>query len=113
MKESEIKFKVELDDQNVPDKIYWEATDNPNEGLEQTRAISIAVWDHFHTGTLKIDLWTKDMEVGDMKRFYIEIMSGIANTVEGATGDKHMSDEIHALCKVLSRKLEEELRNQK
>ncbi len=110
MKNSEINFRVELDNQNVPDKIYWDATDNPNEGINDTRAIAVAVWDHYHRGTLKIDLWTKDMEVIEMKRFYIEIMSGIADTLLTATNDKKMADSIEGLCQQLSKSLEEEIK---
>jgi gliding motility-associated protein GldC len=110
MKSSEIHFTVELDNQNVPDKINWMATDNPNEGINDTRAIAIAVWDHYHRGTLKIDLWTKDMEVFEMKRFYIEIMSGIADTLLTATNDRVMADSIEGLCETLSKKLDEEMK---
>ncbi|HEV7349603.1 gliding motility protein GldC [Telluribacter sp.] len=110
MKKSDIHFSVELDNQNIPEKIFWEATDNPNEGINDTRAIAIAVWDHYHRGTLKIDLWTKDMEVFDMKRFYIEIMSGIADTLLTATNDKKMADSIEGLCQNLSKNLEEEMK---
>jgi len=110
MKSSEIHFTVDLDNQNVPDKIHWSATDNPNEGINDTRAIAIAVWDHYHRGTLKIDLWTKDMEVFEMKRFYIEIMSGIADTLLTATNDTAMSEAIEGVCETLSRKLDEEMK---
>ena len=110
MKKSEIHFTVELDDKNVPDKIFWEATDNPNEGINDTRAIAVAVWDHYHRGTLKIDLWSKDMEVFDMKRFYIEIMSGISDTLLTATNDKKMADAIEGLCENLSKMLDEEMK---
>lgn len=113
MKKSDIHFSVELDNHNVPEKIYWEATDNPNEGLSDTRAIAISLWDHYHTSTLKIDLWTKDMEVVDMKRFLIEIMSGIADTAVNATGDQRMATEIENTCRVLSKRLEEEIKQQK
>ncbi|QRQ99994.1 gliding motility protein GldC [Dyadobacter sandarakinus] len=110
MKKSEIHFTVELDQQSIPEKIFWDATDNPNEGINDTRAIAIAVWDHYHKGTLKIDLWTKDMEVFDMKRFYIELMSGIADTMLTATGDKAMAEAIEGTCEILSKKLDEEMK---
>lgn len=113
MKKSDIHFTVELDDQNIPEKIYWEATDNPNEGLSDTRAIAISLWDQYHNSTLKIDLWTKEMEVVDMKRFMIEIMSGIADTALNATGDQQMADDIERTCQVLSKRLEEEIKQQK
>lgn len=113
MRKSEINFTVELDNGNIPEKIYWDATDNPNEGLNDTKAIAIALWDHYHRGTMKIDLWTKDMEVGDMKRFYIEVMSGIADTIQTATGDQKMADDIDNLCKSMAKRLEEELKSMK
>jgi gliding motility-associated protein GldC len=74
MKHSEINFKIQLDDQNIPEQISWSATDNPNEGIEETKAILVATWDPYHKGTLTLPLWTKDMEVLDMKRFFIEIV---------------------------------------
>lgn len=113
LKTSEIKFTVQLDEANVPEKIYWEATDNPNEGLEETRAIALSVWDHFHRGTLKIDLWTKGMEVGDMKRFFIETVSGMAQALYTATGDTKMRDEAEDLCRTLTRHVEEQLKQEK
>lgn len=112
MKKSEIRFSVELDSSNVPDKIYWDATDNPNEGLSDTKAIAVALWDHYHRSTMKIDLWTKDMEVLDMKRFIIEVMSGLADTAMTATGDQRMADEIENLCRVISKRVEEEYKAQ-
>ena len=112
MKRSEIKFTVELDQQNIPDKIFWDATDNPNEGLEETKAIAISLWDHFHHNTLKIDLWTKDMPVGDMKRFYIETIAGMADALSTATGDQNMANEIHIVCRKLFKQLEEEIKKE-
>lgn len=113
MKKSDINFSVELDNENVPEKIYWDATDNPNEGLSDTRAIAISLWDHYHNSTLKIDLWTKDMEVVDMKRFLIEIMSGLADTALSATNDQNMANDIENTCRTLSKRLDEEIKAQK
>ncbi len=113
MKKSDINFSVELDNENVPEKIYWDATDNPNEGLGDTRAIAISLWDHYHNSTLKIDLWTKDMEVVDMKRFLIEIMSGLADTALSATNDQNMANDIENTCRILSKRLDEEIKAQK
>jgi len=110
MRKSEIKFSVELDDKNFPDKIFWDATDNPNEGIHDTRAIAVAVWDHYHKGTLKIDLWTKQMEVFDMKQFYIEVMRGVAETMVNATGDTRFAQKVEGLCKELSHDLREEIK---
>jgi len=59
---------------------------------------------------LRIDLWTKDMEVFEMKRFYIELMSGIADTLLTATNDRGMADMIEGVCDTLSKRLDEEMK---
>jgi len=112
VKKSEIKFTITLDDEKIPDQIHWEATDNPNEGIEEAKSISISVWDHFHKGTMKIDLWTKDMPMDEMKRFIIESIGGLGETLLSATGDTKMSGAIDVLCRDLTRHVEEEMRKQ-
>lgn len=98
MKKSKIQFEVQLDDKNIPENIYWEATDKEDDGTNQTRSISIAVWDHFQHNTLRIDLWTKEMSVDDQKRFYIDCIGGMAQSILSATGDEFMAQEMNALC---------------
>ena len=110
MKQSEINFQIQLDDQSIPEQISWSATDNPNEGIEETKSIFVAVWDHYHKGLLALPLWTKDMEVFDMKRFYIEVIGSVADTLANATGDQKMVGHIENLCKVLSKDLQEEIK---
>ncbi|GAB4335602.1 MAG: gliding motility protein GldC [Flammeovirgaceae bacterium] len=110
MKLSEIKFNVELDDQNIPDKIFWRATDGASQGLEETKAISISVWDHLYKESLRIDLWAKDMPVHELKRFYIDIVGGLANSLRTATGDEFMASEMDKLCSKLVTHLQNEMK---
>jgi len=99
MKKSKINFEIELDGNNIPEKIHWQATDNPSGGqLEETRSISLALWDHKEWNTLRIDLWTKEMTVDEMKRFYIDCLGGLAQSLLNATGDEYMSKEMNNLC---------------
>ncbi|MFN5169224.1 MAG: gliding motility protein GldC [Cyclobacteriaceae bacterium] len=101
MKESTIQFKVVLDAQNVPEKIEWDATDKPQEGPTETKSVSISLWDHQQKNTLRIDLWSKDMPVDEMKRFYIDCIGGLAQSALSATGDEVMSRQINDLCQRL------------
>ena len=101
MRNTEIKFKVTLDQNNIPDKIEWEATDKPDPALSETKSISVALWDHLQKNTLRIDLWTKDMPVTEMKRFYIDCIGGLAQSALQATGDEYMAREINELCERL------------
>ncbi|HEY5824665.1 MAG TPA: gliding motility protein GldC [Cyclobacteriaceae bacterium] len=98
MKKSTIQFSVELDENNIPEKILWNATDKPEDDTSETKAISIALWDHTQKNTMRIDLWTKDMPVDDMKRFYIDCIGGLSQSVLTATGDEHMAKEMRLLC---------------
>jgi gliding motility-associated protein GldC len=101
MKKSKINFTVELDNNNIPDKIYWDATDKPDAELSETKSISIALWDHNQKNTLRIDLWAKDMPVEEMKKFYIDCLGGLAQSMLTSTGDEVMASETRALCQRL------------
>ena len=101
MKKSNINFSIELDEKNIPERILWEASEKPDPGLSESKAISIALWDHQQKNTLRIDLWTKDMPVEEMKRFYIDCIGGLAQSSLTATGDEFMSREMNALCQKL------------
>ena len=108
MRKTQINFSVELDNNNVPEKILWDATDKPEEGLSETKAISVALWDHQQKNTLRIDLWAKDMPVLEMKRFYIDCIGGLAQSALNSTGDEFLSSEMHALCEKLVKHLQAE-----
>ncbi len=101
MKKSNIHFTVELDTNNVPEKIFWDATEKPQPGPSETKSISVALWDHAEKNTLRIDLWSKDMPVDEMKRFYIDCIGGIAQSILSSTGDEFMANETSALCEKL------------
>ncbi|EKB47485.1 gliding motility protein GldC [Cecembia lonarensis] len=108
MKNSEIKFVVQLDEKNLPKTIQWDATDKEAGGLEATKSISLNVWDNLNHSTLRIDLWTEDMSVAEMKRFYIDILGGMAQTILNSTGDEYMSEEMKDLCDRLVKHVNEE-----
>lgn len=108
MKKSEIKLEVELDKDNIPERIVWDADDKDQPGPSETKSVSLSMWDHTTKNTLRIDLWSKDMPVDDMKRFYIDCIGGLAQSVLNATGDEYMSDELNALCDRLVQHLKEE-----
>lgn len=99
---------VELDPQNVPDKIFWNATDRDEDEISETKAISLSVWDYLQKNTLRIDLWTKEMPIDEMKRFCVDTIGGLAQTMLNATGDNYMADEMNNLCDKLVKHLEKE-----
>ena len=108
MKQSEINFTIHLDEDSVPERITWNASDKPGNTPEETKSLALSLWDHQQKNTLRIDLWTKDMPVLEMKRFYIDAIGGMAQSVLNATGDQFMSEEMQTLCDKLVEHLKKE-----
>jgi len=89
MKQTEINFKVSLDANNLPAKIEWNA---PDAGQNSTcKSMMVALWDEKENNTLRIDLWTKDMSVDEMKKFYIQNILTLTDTYLKATNDESTS----------------------
>jgi gliding motility-associated protein GldC len=108
MKRSDILFNVELDDKNIPEKIMWKSTDQKDAKLSETKSISISLWDHQLKSTLRIDLWTKEMPIDEMKKFYVDSIGGLAQSLINATGDQFMATEMNNLCDKLVAHLKKE-----
>ena len=106
MKKSEIYFSIALDENHVPEAISWRATD-AGEKIHFAKAINIALWDRQEPGTMKIDLWTKDMPVTEMKRFYIDTIGAMAESLNTATNDDVMVSKMRTLCEELVQHLHE------
>ncbi|MFY0629757.1 MAG: gliding motility protein GldC [Flavobacteriaceae bacterium] len=102
---SEIQFKVELDENRIPENISWSAEDGGIKD-ESSKAIMLAVWDHKKKDTLRMDLWTKDMPVDEMKQFFHQTLTSMASTFQRATNDEKMSATMRDFCDYFAEKLE-------
>ncbi len=103
MKTSEIVIQIELDENNVPEKIQWNASD-ANRSAE-AKAIILSVWDKNERNTLRIDLWTKDMEVDEMKYFVHQTILTLADSFERSTGEDKMAATMRDFCAYYAEKL--------
>lgn len=104
-KKSEIKFFVELDENKIPEKLSWTAQDGGIEA-EDSKAIMLSIWDHQAKETMRIDLWTKDMPVDEMKIFFHQTLVAMSDTFERATTDQKMADTMRDFCEYFAEKLE-------
>ncbi|MGG6230216.1 gliding motility protein GldC [Tenacibaculum sp. SDUM215027] len=102
---SKITFKVGLDENKVPEAITWNAEDGGIKD-EASKAIMLSVWDHKQKDTLRMDLWTKDMPVDEMKQFFHQTLVSMANSFERATNDEKMSATMRDFCDYFAEKLE-------
>ena len=91
---SEIRFNVSLDENKVPEKITWIATDADMDAELDSKAVMLSIFDTKSEETLRMDLWTKDMKVDEMKRFFHQTIVSMADTLQRATNEDKMSADL-------------------
>ncbi len=96
MKESEIKVSVQVDENNVPEKLTWHAS-SANES-SSCKAMILSLWDEKELNTLRVDLWTKDMTIDEMKQFFHQTLLTMTDTYERATNDKELTQDFRDFC---------------
>lgn len=109
---SEINFEIQLDNDRIPEKIFWDATENPNEGINETKAISISVWDHYHRGLLGINLWTKDMPVDEMNHFAVDMIGNLVQMLRDSTQDEKMINILEDAGRQITKHLNEQAKQE-
>ncbi len=102
---SKIELNIELDENKVPEKLNWTAKDG---GIlnQEAKAIMLSVWDSKTQETLRIDLWTKDMPIDEMKVFFHQTLVAMSNTFNRATQDEKMTATMKDFCDYFAEKLE-------
>lgn len=104
-KKSEINIEVVTDENHVPEEITWSAEDG-NIYKEESKAVMLSVWDNKKQETLRIDLWTKDMPVDEMKKFFHQTLVSMSDTYYRATQDDKMRDTMKDFCDYFAEKTE-------
>lgn len=105
-KKSEIKIHVELDDNRVPSKIEWEATESGFTQPKEASSFMLSLWDKEEKSTLGIDLWTKDMLVDDMNIHVHQVLLKIADTYRRATKNEEVFGMINKFAADFAEKLD-------
>ena len=105
VKTSEIAVKVGLNANNLPIGMKWTATDR-NIVDSPAKAMMLSMWDHTQNNTMKIDLWTKDMSVEEMKQFFHQTLLTMADSFEKATGEQNICEDLRDYCYHFADKME-------
>ncbi len=98
MQKKEINITVELDKDNIPTNIVWKADDLQGVDEVETRAMLLSLWDSNQKDTLKLDLWTKEMTIDEMKIFFHQTLLTMANTFEQSTNEENMAEDLRDYC---------------
>lgn len=92
-KRSTISVEVGLDQDKMPVEMKWKASDNsgPAQGC---KGMLLSLFNEQSKETMKIDLWTKEMQVVEMDRFMYQTLRGLADTYFKATGNKELANQM-------------------
>ena len=104
-KTSNINIKVTLDENRVPEELSWSAEDWGVKN-EEAKAMLLSMWDPKQKETLRIDLWTKDMPLDDMKQFFHQTLVTMADTFNRATQDEKMTETMKDFCDYFAEKMD-------
>ena len=103
VKTSEINIQVGLNANQLPLRMLWSASDGQIDNAEAA-AFLLSIWDPKSKNTMKIDLWTKDMPVDQMKMFLHQILVSLANTYQRATGEEDVAQWMEQMAEEFAAK---------
>ncbi len=104
---SDITIRVGLDHERVPVKIEWAASDmHPAGTFEACKAMAVALFAREQRDTLRIDLWTKEMQIQEMDRFMYQMLRSLSQTYLRATQNKDLAEEMARFAQHFGEKTE-------
>lgn len=107
VKESTIQINIGLNAENIPIAMDWFSTDNPDKiDVAPCKAMLLSLFDSDHKDTLKIDLWTNEMQVQEMDRFMFQTLRGLADTYFKATQNKDLAVDMQKFVQYFGEKTE-------
>ena len=98
MNQSTITIDVNLDENKIPHQIRWNATQSNSAEAQDAKAMMLSFWDGREKAAMRIDLWTKDMPVDQMKMFMHQIFVSMGNTYQRATGEEDVAAWIEQMA---------------
>ena len=101
-----IHIEVDIDGEHIPSDIRWNADDMQGFDQASCRAMFLSLWDHNRKDTLKLDLWTRDMTVDEMKIFFHQTLVSMAESLEKAIQDERITGDMRDFCDYFAEKME-------
>jgi gliding motility-associated protein GldC len=91
---AEIRLTVDLDEDKLATRIHWHATEGPDSAPTTCRSMMLSLWDAEKQTAAAIDLWTREMTVGEMNLFFYQVLQRMADTYLRATNNASMAQLI-------------------
>ncbi|MEO1516322.1 MAG: gliding motility protein GldC [Bacteroidota bacterium] len=107
VKTSTITIRIGLDAEKMPTAIDWQAEDGPSGPTSRScKAMLLALFDEETMDTFKIDLWTKEMKVSEMDRFFYQNLKSMADTYFRATQNTELANEMQKFAQYFGEETE-------
>ena len=107
MMQSTITVNVSLDENRIPEKITWNATESTADTAREASAMMLSFWDGKDKTALRVDLWTKNMMVDEMADFFYQTIITMADTYDRATHQHEMVEDMKKFAKDFYNKFRE------
>ena len=104
VRSSEITVTVGLDENNIPIKMDWKA--EGSDGFKECKGMLLSLFDLESRDSMKIDLWTTEMQVEEMDRFMFQTLRGLSDTYFKATQNKELASAMQQFTEYFGQKTE-------
>ena len=101
---SRITIDVTTDENQVPVAMEWTA-ENGGVMNQPVSAMALSMWNAKEYAAMRMDLWTKDMSVEEMRSFVVQTMMTLADTYERSTSDKDHAKAIRGFTEELAKRI--------
>lgn len=99
MRKTNIILEVSVSEKNGVEGIRWKSDDPPSNGnFIDAKAFFLSLFDSASLDTMKIDLWTNKLQVGEMQRLTYFSLKSLSETYHRATKDDKMANDLARFC---------------
>lgn len=104
---SNIEIEVGTNKERMPVSIRWKTSGDPNNmEFRESKVLLTTFFDKESKDTLKIDLWTLDMQVVEMDRVVFQTLNSLADTYFRATNNRELAGAMQQFARYFGEKTE-------
>lgn len=102
--QSDIRIRIRLDAQRIPEHIEWEASDANQAVPLESKSVFLALLDKETLDTSTLFLWTKECQVAEMDRKTFYMLSAMADGYYKATQHTALANEMRRFAQYFGEK---------
>lgn len=104
MSSSQITLNIDLDENRVPSKIVWEASDAGQAHPAESKSVFLALLDKESLDTSTLFLWTSECQVAEMDRSIYYSLAAMADGYFKATQNAELANEMRRFVQYFGEK---------